>query len=72
VINEAIHYGTPVITTEAAGAKQLLNQENIYNPGDVEQLNTLLKKHFQKQESGKANDIRSGIRAIKRTIEEFS
>lgn len=72
VINEAIHYKTPVITTEAAGAKQLLNQENIYNPGDVEQLNNLLKKQFPKQESGKANDIRSGVKAIKRTIEEFS
>lgn len=72
VINEAIHYGTPVITTVAAGAKQLLNQENIYNPGDVEQLNTLLKKQFPKQESGKAADIRSGIKAIKRTIEEFN
>lgn len=43
VVNEALNYGTPVVTTEAAGSKELLDEENIFRSGDIETLTRNLK-----------------------------
>jgi len=43
VVNEALYFGIPVVTTEAAGAKMILNDSQIVPPGDPEALQEAIK-----------------------------
>ena len=70
VVNEALHYNIPVITTEAAGAKSLLTQEKIYKPGDTEELLKLLKKDFKPIKN--LIKLEDGLKAINKTIVELT
>jgi len=45
VVNEAMHYGLPVITTEATGAKEMISDNGIVvEPGNVEDLKAALER----------------------------
>ncbi|WP_414837773.1 glycosyltransferase family 4 protein [Candidatus Nanosalina sp. VS9-1] len=69
VINEALHYSTPAITTEAAGAKELLDKEKIFREGDASELQNLLKKNPETSE--KYISLDKGTSALEKAIEEF-
>ena len=68
VINEALHYGTQVITTEAAGAKEILNKENICEQGDIETLTQKLEK--LNTEANKSVEFEKGISGLMSAIEK--
>lgn len=68
VVNEAINYGTPVITTEAAGAKELLVEENIFAPRDTETLAHKLKDSDYGK--NKSVQVRKGYEGLKLAIEK--
>lgn len=64
VVNEALHYGTPVVTTEAAAAKQLLDEEKLIKHGDSEKLVRKLKKGFEEVRSPKVASDQEGIKKV--------
>jgi glycosyltransferase involved in cell wall biosynthesis len=66
VINEALHYGTPAVTTEAAGAKELLSEEKIFRPGDIEDLTQKLKD--PDNDTNKSVQLEKGIEGLKSAI----
>ena len=65
VINEALHYGTPAITTEASGAKELLDKKNIFRPRDIGDLTEKLKRDFDKNNSNVS--VEEGLEGIEKT-----
>ena len=68
VINESLHYGTPAITTEAAGAKEILNKENICEQGDIETLTQKLEK--LNSGTNKSVEFEKGISGLMSAIEK--
>ncbi len=66
VVNEAIHYGTPVMTTEAAGAKELLDDENILQAGDVTQIKNKMSKDYSRPRE--SPDLEEGVKALRETL----
>lgn len=69
VINEALHYGTRAITTEAAGAKELLDQRCIFLEGDIEELKEIMDEHFSEIQGVDTTDIDKGVNSIRESIE---
>jgi glycosyltransferase involved in cell wall biosynthesis len=69
VVNEAIHYGTPVVTTEAAGAKELVEKALIYSAGETEELEQLLVKEKYSQIEV-STDAALGISGIEAALEK--
>lgn len=69
VVNEALRYGTPAITTEAAGAKELLNEEQVYSSGNASRLQSLLKKDHARSKKSIAVD--RGLSGLEKAIKEF-
>jgi len=63
VINEAMYYGLPIITTENAGAKELIKDNGIIvKPGDIEELRKAMKRllndeNLRKQMGKKSREI---------------
>jgi glycosyltransferase involved in cell wall biosynthesis len=86
VINEAMYFGTPIITTEAAGASQIVRKEScglIVPPGNVAQLSKSIEKILSDKELYKrfANNARnatdawsteSGAAPFLQSIERFA
>jgi glycosyltransferase involved in cell wall biosynthesis len=68
VVNEALYYGTPVITTEAAGAKELLDEKNIVKPGEPE---GLPEKLVGDKSAPEAPDMDEGLKGLRKAIELF-
>jgi glycosyltransferase involved in cell wall biosynthesis len=66
VVNEALHYGTPVITTEAAGAKELLEEKQIFEPEDTEALTQKLKE--SDNAINKSVQLEKGLEGLKSAI----
>lgn len=66
VVNEAIYYGTPVITTEASGAKELLDEEYIFRPEDLEALTQKLKD--SNNDTNKSVQFEKGYEGLKSAI----
>jgi glycosyltransferase involved in cell wall biosynthesis len=65
VVNEALHYGTLVITTEAAGAKELIPDTDIIEKGDTRMLKEKLQDDRGRLESEVSfSEGLSGIRAV--------
>lgn len=71
VVNEALYYGTPVITTEAAGAKELLDKNHVISSGDLQQLSVKLREVKDIDETYN-QDQDKGIIGIRKTIGEFN
>lgn len=69
VVNESLNYGTPAITTEAAGAKEILDDEKIFSPGSVQELRELLEKEFEAEEEP---DPEEGIIGIRKALEKLT
>lgn len=70
VVNEALHYGTPVLTTKAAGAKELLDERYIFLEGGVDKLKSLIDEDFSEIQSVDITDIDKGVNSIRKSIEK--
>jgi len=46
VVNEALHFETPVITTEAAGAKMILGEDHVVSTDDPQKLRQKIKSEI--------------------------
>jgi glycosyltransferase involved in cell wall biosynthesis len=69
VINEALHYGTPVVTTESAGAKELISDTDIIEEGDTSMLKEKLQETRERPESEER--FAEGLSGIRAALEEF-
>lgn len=47
VVNEALQFNTPVITTEAAGASMILDDDHVVPPNDVAALQRVMKQEIE-------------------------
>jgi glycosyltransferase involved in cell wall biosynthesis len=72
VINEALYYRTHVITTEAAGAKQIVDGGMVYPTGSTEALKQKILQQNEFREEVKSIDTKLGIEGIETTLEELT
>jgi glycosyltransferase involved in cell wall biosynthesis len=72
VVNEALHYGTPVVTTEAAGAKDIVPGKEVFS--SEKDLSSLLVEDIQSfpvKKAGNCN-VSEGVYSLKQTVQELT